>query len=148
MKIINRIFILGFAVSAAAGIFTPALAKEALLIPLAYPQKSNAPKREAKRIEKPVLLNDKVFVNIAEIKPGQSKNPDLYVEYFLDSELIYSTQGKKESNPKKRPLGFTLDTQLYSDGRHILVVNLWDKDGPSAIGIKEIIIQNKVQNED
>jgi len=115
--------------------------QDSLEIRLIYPQKSNAPKRELKRIEKPVIVKGRVPLNVAGIKSsGPKKKDNLYIEYFLDNELVYSSQNKG-------PLQFILDTRLYADGRHTLVVNLWDKDGPSAIGIKEIIIQNQVKDE-
>lgn len=117
-----------------------------IYISLVYPQKSNAPKRESKKIEKPLLVKNEVSISVTDIKPEQLKHPELYVEYFLDGDLIFSTQeDKKEDKSKKRSLGslgFILDTTSYPDGTHTLVANLWDKDGPSAIGIREIIIQN------
>lgn len=114
-------------------------------IPLAYPQKSNAPKTKIKRTEKPARLKGKVIIEVADIIPSQLKNLHFYVEYFLDNQLIYSTQ--KQQGKKAKSLRFILDTRLYPNGEHTLVVNLWDKDGPSAIGIRKIIIQNELKNE-
>lgn len=115
--------------------------EDSLQIYLAYPQKSNAPKREVRRIEKPAVVQDKVCLGVAGIKPEQLNKSDAYVEYFLDDSLIYSSQ-------KEQSLQFILDTHLYPDGKHTIFANFWDKDGPSAIGIREIIIQNQDKNED
>lgn len=137
--------ILGFATTVTVGIFTPTFAKDTLQISLVYPQESNAPKRERKEIDKPVVLKGEVLVNIVGVRPKQLKKPSIYVEYFLDNELIYSTENKEGNKSKSKSLGFTLDTQLYSEGEHTLVVNLWNKDGPSAIGMRKIIIQNQTE---
>lgn len=120
-------------------IYTNCLVAEAdavINIPLVYPQNSNAPKREPIKNEQHALKNE-VLVDVTGINPAQLKNPNMYIEYFLDYELIYSTQNKKQGN-----LGFRLDTTKYTDGPHTLTVNLWDRDGSSAIGITNIIIQN------
>lgn len=120
---------------------SPAGAEQNLLqIYLLYPQKSNAPKREPRRVEKPAVVRGKVCLDVAGINQQQLNKPQAYVEYFLDEALIYSSQ-KEESRQ------FILDTCLYADGRHTIVANLWDKDGPSAIGIREILIQNQDKNE-
>lgn len=115
-----------------------ASSQNSVQITISYPQESNTPKRQTKRIDEPVVVKDEVFIDIVGIKLEQLNHPELYAEYFLDNNLIYSTEDKKQS-----PLGFILDTRLYENGRHTLIVNLWDKDGPSAIGIREIIIQNQ-----
>lgn len=114
-------------------------------IPLIYPQNSNAPKRELKKQEKPVVLKGEVLINITGISSEQLKSPDLYVEYFLDDDLVYSTQDKNQDKTKENLLSFILDTTKYADGNHKLVINLWDLNEPSAIGIREIIIQNEAQ---
>lgn len=123
------------------------LANESIQIALIYPQKSNAPKREIKKINKPAVVRGEISIGIAGITPAQLKNPDIYVEYFLDGELIYSNENKAKNKTKPVSFGFVLDSRLYPDGEHNLVVNFWDKDGPSAIGIRKIIIQNLVKNE-
>lgn len=120
--------------------------KNTVQIPLIYPQESNSPKREAKKIEKAPVLNGEVFIDVVGIKPEQLKTLNLYVEYFLDNELIYSTENKQRRTPRPKSLRFILDTCVYPEGEHTLVVNLWNKDGPSAIGIRKIIIQNQRQN--
>lgn len=118
----------------------------AVSISVIYPQNTNAPKRTLNKKEKPAVLKGDVIINVTGINSEQLKSPDLYVEYFLDDELIYSTQDEKQDKIKKTSLGFILDTTKYENGNHRLVVNLWDAKGPSAIGIREIIIQNEKQN--
>lgn len=118
----------------------------AVSISVIYPQNTNVPKRTLNKKEKPADLKGDVIINVTGINSEQLKSPDLYVEYFLDDELIYSTQDEKQDKIKKTSLGFILDTTKYENGNHRLVVNLWDAKGPSAIGIREIIIQNETQN--
>lgn len=118
----------------------------AVSISVIYPQNTNVPKRTLNKKEKPADLKGDVIINVTGINSEQLKSPDLYVEYFLDDELIYSTQDERQDKIKKTSLGFILDTTKYENGNHRLVVNLWDAKGPSAIGIREIIIQNETQN--
>lgn len=118
----------------------------AVSILVIYPQNTNAPKRTLNKKEKPAVLKGDVIINVTGINSEQLKSPDLYVEYFLDDELIYSTQDEKQDKIKKTSLGFILDTTKYENGNHRMVVNLWDAKGPSAIGIREITIQNETQN--
>lgn len=125
--------------------FLEAVQNTTVSIPLIYPQNSNAPKREPKKQEKPVVLKGEALINIIGISSEQLKSPGLYVEYFLDDDLVYSTQDNKQDKTKENSLSFILDTTKYVDGNHKLVVNLWDLNGPSAIGIIEIIIQNESQ---
>lgn len=123
----------------------PVLAKEVIQVVLVYPQKSNAPKRETKKADKPAIVRGEVSIDVAGVTPAQLKNPDIYVEYFLDEKLIYSNENKTKDKTKPVSFGFILDSRLYPDGKHNLVVNFWDKGGPSAIGIRKIIIQNRVE---
>lgn len=146
MKALKKVIIFVFlTVFIAAGLLYSA--QESVQISLVYPQQFNKPKRQAGKTEKPPALKGKVFIDVIGINPEQAKSPNSYVEYFLDDELIYSTQNRKESLPDAGSLGFILNTRLYPDGEHKIVVNLWDKDGPSAIGIRKIIIQNAPLNE-
>lgn len=113
--------------------------EEPLLITLLYPQAANAPKKEAKKKEKPALVSGDVPINITGINPAQLNNADVFAEYYLDNTLVYSTENNEAFT-------FVLDSKLYSNGEHSLTVNLWDKTGTSAIGIREIIIQNLENN--
>lgn len=115
-------------------------AQEQLLVTLIYPQAANSPKKEAKRKDKPVLISGNISIGITEVDPKQLNNADVFVEYYLDDTKVYSTENNK-------PGTFVLNSTLYSNGRHILTVNLWDKAGASAIGIREIIIQNTENDE-
>ncbi len=118
------------------------LAQDIIQVSLVYPQQSNAPKREASRIEKPATIKDSILIEITNVKPQQLNNADVYIEYYLDDQLIYTTENMGQDKTKTGSFSFTLDTMLYPDGTHTLVINLWDKNGPSAIGIKQIIIKN------
>ena len=111
-----------------------------ILISLIYPQESNAAKRPPARTEVASVLLGKVAVTVSGIAITQANSATMYVEYFLDSRLIYNNQNKKS-------LSFELDTANYADGEHTLTANLWDINGPSAIGIKKIIIKNIVEDE-
>ncbi len=119
--------------------------EDSLAVSLVYPQPSNAAKRQAKKSEPPIVIKGKILINIVGINPEQLKHPDLYAEYFLDNNLIYSS---KNTQSKHNLLTFTFDTGSYPDGKHALIVNLWDTGGPSAIGMRDIIIQNAAKNED
>ena len=110
-----------------------------VLIPLAYPQKSNAPKQQHKAV-KAEIVSGKMAVSVSGMLASQSNSPALYVEYFLDDQAVYSS---KES----KALLFELDTAGFADGEHTLTANLWDENGPSAIGMKKISIRNQIQNE-
>src|SRR3989338_1062653 len=112
--------------------------QETISISLVYPQKTNAPKRELNRIEGPPVVTGDVSVKVVGIRPEQLRNPNLYVEYFLDDNLVYSTEDKKKiGQDRLKSLGFILNTRSSPDGLHTLVANLWDKDGPSAIGMRK-----------
>lgn len=139
-KAIGFFVILAIFITTSFAYAKPRSAQNTIYINLVYPQKSNTLKREPLKIEKPPILKGEVFINILGISTEQLNNPNLYVEYFLNNDLVYSTQNKKLS--RQNPFSFTLDTTKYADGMHTLVVNLWDKDGPAAIGIRKIIIQN------
>jgi len=132
-KILTLVFVLSLFVNLA-------FSQEPLLITLLYPQTANAPKKEVKKKEKPVLVKGDISIDITGIRPGQLNNTDVFAEYYLDNTLVYSSENNK-------PFTFILDSKLYPDGEHTLTVNLWDKEGASAIGIREIIIHNTENNE-
>lgn len=127
-KILALVFVLSLFVNLA-------FSQEQLLITLLYPQTTNAPKKEVKKKEKPVPVSGKVSIDVTGINPAQLNNTGVFAEYYLDSALVYSSENNK-------PFGFVLDSALYPNGQHSLTVNLWDKEGTSAIGIREIIIKN------
>ncbi|MBI4707279.1 MAG: hypothetical protein HY761_05080 [Candidatus Omnitrophica bacterium] len=120
-----------------------ALVGKDVLITVVYPQKPNAPKRQEKKVDSIIAVNGRVNIGVTGISADQLKSPDLYLEYFLDDNLVYATKKNSKGNNTERELGFIFDTVLYSEGEHNLMVNLWDKFGSSAIGMRKIIIQNK-----
>lgn len=139
IRICRSIIILGVFTLAYSAI---AWAGGSLEVNLVYPQQSNAVKREAKKIDKPAVLEGQVAVNVAGLDPEQLKHAGAYAEYFMDDRLIYSSVTKKPDASGRILLGCTLYTAEYPDGEHTLLVNFWDKEGPSAIGARKIIIQN------
>lgn len=114
----------------------PALAQEEsahrLTVELLFPKKGGQVMNAPKPTERPKEASGLILIDL---KPAPSKiEKERYsVEYFLDEELLY----KSESS-------FThfLDTTKYANGPHKVIVNFWDNAGPSAIGIREIIINN------
>lgn len=80
--------------------------------------------------------------------PSKIEKDRYSVEYFLDEQLIYQTSGFDEKNSTQDSFGFIFDTTRYENGLHKLIVNFWDKSGPSAIGIREIIINNHTESAD
>lgn len=121
---------------------------ESLKVDLIHPQKSNAPQRVLNISTKPVVVNGMVPVAISKKPNPKDVEMDRYlVEYFIDDKLVYETKGIAEglANPS---FNWVLDTAKYKNGKHKLVVNYWDSKGPSAIGIKEFIVDNPVSIED
>lgn len=116
----------------------------AVSVSLTYPQMSNAPKRDSKVIDKVAVVRGDTVVVASGIKPRQLNSGTCYLEFYLDSDLVYSTEAGTSTGNSTAVLDkFILDTTLYTDGDHTLVVNLWDKNGPSAIGVRRIYIQNE-----
>jgi hypothetical protein len=109
--------------------------EENVLVPLRYPQQSNAPKRREAVLE-PQIVSGSINVNVSGMLKNAEKSKDLLVEYFLDNKLIHSSR-------ETGSLGFQFDSRAYTDGEHVLVVNLWDETGSSAIGMKRVIIKNE-----
>ena len=128
------IFVFTGLLAQAASLQAVAKADNTLQIILVYPQETNARKRELPKKQGPLVVTGDIVIALAGIGPQQLQHKDIYVEYFLDEELIYKTNKIEK---------FILKTLSYPDGKHDLVVNFWDKQGQSAIGIKSIIIKNK-----
>ncbi|MDD4909482.1 MAG: hypothetical protein PHR44_02190 [Candidatus Omnitrophica bacterium] len=121
------------------------LAKEAyqnqLILELNFPKESTA-KMEAPRPKAEALsISGEILVNISPV-PEKIEQDRYLVEYFLDEQLIYRTTGFD-----RRTFACILDTAQYENGTHKLIINFWDKSGPSAIGIRELIINNEETNE-
>lgn len=111
------------------------LSDETVLVPLRYPQQSNAPKRREAVLESRIV-SGLINVNVSGLLKSNEKNKGLFVEYFLDNELIHRSQ-------ENGPLGFQFDSRAYANAEYVLTVNLWDQTSPSAIGMKRIIIKNE-----
>lgn len=118
-----------------------------LTIELIFPKQSSAPMTAPKPKLEPQKVSSRVVLDIT---PAPSKiEKDRYsVEYFLDEQLIYQTSGFDEKNYTQDSFSFIFDTTGYENGLHKLIVNFWDKSGPSAIGIREIIINNHTESAD
>ena len=124
-----------------AHIFAKEEKVESLVIDLVSPQKGNAPQRVLKVSSKPVLVSGTIPVIIPKDPAPEDVEEDRYVvEYFIDGALVYKTGGPD--------FNWTLDTTQYKNGKHKIIVNYWDNEGPSLIGIKYFIIENPVSIED
>ena len=117
-------------------------------IPLTFPQEYNEPMRSGPALKKPVNISGEIRVGISK-RPtaGEVESNKYLVEYFLGDAPIYSTNGANAGNPEAPTFDFVLDSTKYKNGPRKLVVNFWDKGGPSAIGMQNIIIENPVQGE-
>lgn len=121
---------------------------ESLEIDLIHPQKSNAPQRVLNVSTEAVVVSGMAPVTISKKPNPKDAEMDRYlVEYFIDDMLVYETNGVAEGLANSS-FNWVLDTTKYKNGKHKLVVNYWDSKGPSAIGIKDFIIDNPVSIED
>lgn len=122
----------------------PSFAKEdtKINIPLVYPHKFNSPMQRKDNIAKTPKISGTIVIGIQKIPTiEEAKNERYLVEYFIDGKLVYQANG---NSPKDQPtFDFEFDTTKYKNGTHKITVNFWDKKGPSAIGTKEIIINNQ-----
>ncbi|MDD4910185.1 MAG: hypothetical protein PHR44_05850 [Candidatus Omnitrophica bacterium] len=127
-----------------------ALAKEApdkqLLLELIFPKESTSKMTAPAPKLEPLEVYGKIFVNIS-LVPDKIERDRYLVEYFLDEQLIHQTTGIEEGSDARFSFGCVLDTAQYENGTHKIIVNFWDKSGPSAIGIKEVVINNKEADE-
>lgn len=113
-------------------------------VQLIAPQRFNAPKRKHRQPVKPVVVTGTVKVEIDKAPTAQEVADKRYVvEYFLDDAAVHKTQGSTDAGTGKPTFDCSIDTTAYEDGKHKLVINFWDKDGPSAIGVQYVIIKNK-----
>ncbi|MFH1440583.1 MAG: hypothetical protein ABIH18_00860 [Candidatus Omnitrophota bacterium] len=110
---------------------------------LVSPQKYNAPMRKLPVISSSKEVSGIVLFRIdKKADQEEVKNNRYLVEYFIDDNLIYKTNGKNEIKPENPNFNLKLDTVKYSDGQHKLTVNFWDKNGPSSIGMENLLIKN------
>ncbi|MFA5144008.1 MAG: hypothetical protein WC522_07595 [Candidatus Omnitrophota bacterium] len=134
---IKRIVLTLFLVSAFTVFASAAekLPKNAVNVKLVFPAAANTAMRAPAPIAEPQEIAGQVFVDFVPHPEGVEKDRYL-VEYFLDDQLIYKTTASGTFK-------YTLDTAKYENGRHKLIVNFWDDSGPSAIGVREVVINNK-----
>jgi len=112
-----------------------------LSIELVWPRKSTAPALTPKPVKDPAKLSGQVTLDISPYP--QTVAADRYqVEYFIDDQPVYSTTGISPEQPDALSFKYDLDTRAFENGRHKLIVNFWDSQGQSAIGIREIDIDN------
>jgi hypothetical protein len=112
-----------------------------LVIKLIYPTPSGAAMKAPGQIQKPQEISGRVPIDI-QPKPQKAEKDRYLVEYFLDDQLIYETTGFDGESPSTAGFGYILDTTKYENGRHKLVINFWDKEAQSAIGSREVVINN------
>jgi len=112
-------------------------------INLVMPQKYNTSSKILPIISVPKEVSGFVIIKIdKKVLPEEVENNKYLVEYFLDDELIFKTNGQNEANTENSSFDFKLNTAQYPDGRHKITVNFWDKDGSSAIGMENLFIKN------
>jgi len=112
-----------------------------LLISLIYPRAGGQAMKAPRAIPKPVKVSGQIFMDISP-SPLNIKKDRYLVEYFLDDKLIYNTTGFDNAVDSDIGFGYLLDTTKYENGKHKLMVNYWDRDGSSAIGSKDVFIDN------
>lgn len=124
-------------------LFMPVLAwPQALTLELIFPR-SGAVKSfpTPKPIETPVEVSGAMILDVTPY-PAEFNASRYELQYFLDSELIYETNGIKPDQPNQLNFNYVLDTTKYENGQHKLTVNFYDAQGKSAIAIKTIAIRN------
>jgi len=89
----------------------------------------------------PVTVKDKITLDISPY-PRIFESDRYLVEYFLNDQMIYSGNGTVLDSSSGFSFQYLFDTSVFSNGEYKLIVNLWDKKSPMAIGIKKIVIKN------
>jgi hypothetical protein len=136
--IVIMFFIVSISSSVAA---KEAIQQDKLIINLIFPVTGGQAMKAPRSIPKPVEVSGQIFLDINPATSNISKDRYL-VEYFLDDRLIYETTGFDNAADSGVGFGYILDTTKYENGRYKLIVNFWDEKGPSAIGAREIFINN------
>lgn len=113
-----------------------------ITVKLNFPKKSTAKMTAPKSLEKPQVICGNLIIDINPY-PGAIEEDRYLVQYFLGDQLFYQTTGYNEENPDTLSFRYILDTNKFENGSYKLTVNFWDKNGPSAIGIREIVIKNE-----
>ena len=123
-------------------LFGANLFAEGITLELNFPQKSTAKITAPKPLLKPQEVSGSLILDIVPY-PAAIEKERYLVEYFLDGQLIYQTTGFNESSPDKLSFTYLLDSAKFENGKHKIIINFWDKKGPSAIGIREVVIKNE-----
>jgi hypothetical protein len=109
-----------------------------VIVPLSFPHRYNTAMENGPVISKPLKVSGVITVGAGVVDSAQGPDTGRYlVEYFIDDLAI-----GKAGNVNKY---IRLDTSSYENGPHKLIVNFWDRDGRSAIGVCDIIIDNRVE---
>lgn len=117
-------------------------------VKLISPDLPNTKLSKVKADTNPVVISGIVPVEIDKaVKNKDVENQRYLVEYFIDGNLAYTTDGSDEEHPKNNAFTWMLDTTKYKNGKHKLVVNFWDKEGESSIGIVYVVIKNPMSIE-
>ena len=118
-----------------------AMCQDKLLINLSFPGASGQAMKAPRSIPKPIEISGQISLDISPVHSNIRKGRYL-VEYFLNDKLIYKTTGFDDA-AGSIGFGYVFDTTKYENGRYKLMVNFWDGKGPSAIGAREVFINNK-----
>jgi len=113
-----------------------------MTIQLLFPKKGYAKATPPKALLEPKEVSGNLIIDISPY-PDKIEEGRYLVEYFLDDQLLYQTTGFSEDNPDVFSFSYILDTTRFENGSHKIIVNFWDEFGPSAIGIRQIIINNE-----
>lgn len=115
--------------------------RNAIIISLQYPQKFNAPKKRVRVKTKTIEISGEIAISIDRIPNKEDIEQERYlVEYFIDDTLAVKTKGYIDSKTGKPSFAWHFNAFQYKKGKHKIIVNFWDKEGPSAIGVEHIII--------
>jgi len=135
-------FILLAAVQLSSFVMAVESAREgSVIIDLLFPDTGGRAMKAPRPISKPMEISGQVFVDISQA-PSKTEKDRYLVEYFLDDSLIYQTTGS-DKQIGAVAFGYIFDTTKYENGRYKIIVNFWDESGPSAIGVMEVMINNK-----
>jgi len=110
-----------------------------LVVQLHFPEKSNKRVAAVMPIVKPQEISGTLVLDIVPY-PADYVKGRYSVEYFLDDQLLYKTDGGSDNGAAS--FKYSLDTTKFANGAHKLIVNFWDTNGPAAIGINDVIITN------
>jgi hypothetical protein len=128
------------AVSFLVSLFCHSAQSVEIKIDLVFPKTETAKVTAPKQRTAPQQISGTVSFDIVPC-PVVAEKGRYLVEYFLDDIKMYETDGYTMDSSTSS-FHYLLDTTTIANGRHQLVVNYWDANGPSAIAIKNICIQN------